>query len=435
MPILHTISRPLLKITKLEIWKPLLNRDFRMLWFSETLSFLGDRIHFIAIIWLTYEVFESGFAMATVLAVSSIPRSVFMLVGGAISDWWSPKKIALYANLTRAVLLVVFIFLINTEVVSLGMLYVFAVIFGFIGALSYPAFMSLIPMTTNRKNLEAANGLMQGSSRFCGMVGPAIAGLIVATYGASVAFSIDAATFAIGAAALSLIRVSRQKTECINKDEVRTVRAVFRDIRTGILFVWRDPFLRAVLLVIVVVNFSMNGPFIIGLATLSNTVFDSGALNFGILLAAYSGSGLAGMFIAGSVKRFKSRSIILFAVPAMVGLGMISLGLNHHVVFFLLVIAFMGMVMAYGNVVVFAWIQRVVPSDIIGRVMSLIMVASVGLEPISYAIAGMFVDQHVNLVFVVSGAMIASIAVILLANGTIMSLYKAEQEVTVDPSD
>src|SRR5262245_59136331 len=88
---------------KFGILQPLAIRNFRLLWLAEGVSLLGDQFHYVALSWLTLQITGSGLALGTVLMVSAIPRLLFMLVGGAISDRISPRTLMLASNLLRGV--------------------------------------------------------------------------------------------------------------------------------------------------------------------------------------------------------------------------------------------------------------------------------------------------------------------------------------------
>ncbi len=72
--------------------RPLRIRDFRLLFIGETVSVLGDQFHFVALAWLTLQLTGSGLALGTVLMTAAVPRAVFVLVGGAFSDRFSPAR-------------------------------------------------------------------------------------------------------------------------------------------------------------------------------------------------------------------------------------------------------------------------------------------------------------------------------------------------------
>src|SRR5919108_1993328 len=83
---------------------PLSVRNFRLLWIGEGISLLGDQFYMIALPWLVLQLTGSALALGTVMALAAIPRAVFMLVGGAFVDRFSPRAVMIASNLIRFVL-------------------------------------------------------------------------------------------------------------------------------------------------------------------------------------------------------------------------------------------------------------------------------------------------------------------------------------------
>jgi MFS family permease len=192
------------------ILRPLAGRDFRLLFSGETISLLGDQFHFVALAWLVLQLTGSGLAVGTVLMVAGIPRAIFILIGGAFADRASPRSVMLISNALRAAFVGVLAILVLSGSADLWQLYVLAAVFGIVDAFFWPALSAMVPMLVVEDRLPAANALMQGSQQLTGLLGPALAGLLVAAVGTGLAFGIDAASFGVAALALVLIRGGRR---------------------------------------------------------------------------------------------------------------------------------------------------------------------------------------------------------------------------------
>ena len=96
-------AQPAQRSGRFAILGPLRLRDFRLVFGGESISLLGDQFHFVALAWLTLQLTGSGVALGTVLMAAAIPRAVFMLVGGAMSDRISPRSLMLASNAIRGV--------------------------------------------------------------------------------------------------------------------------------------------------------------------------------------------------------------------------------------------------------------------------------------------------------------------------------------------
>src|SRR5687767_15293528 len=126
---------------------------------------------------------------------AAIPRAVFMLVGGAFSDRFSPRNLMLASNAIRAVVVGILAALVLTDRAELWHLYVLAGIFGIVDAFFYPALQTIVPMLVPERQLAPANALVQSSQQVMSLIGPAVAGAFIALVSTGPAFAIDAASF------------------------------------------------------------------------------------------------------------------------------------------------------------------------------------------------------------------------------------------------
>src|SRR6266852_5874381 len=124
---------------------PLSVRNFRLLWIGEGISLLGDQFYMIALPWLVLQLTGSALALGTVMALAGIPRALFMLVGGALVDRFSPRAVMLASNLARLVLVALLSALVLTNHIRLEMLYGFALAFGLADAFYYPGQSAIVP--------------------------------------------------------------------------------------------------------------------------------------------------------------------------------------------------------------------------------------------------------------------------------------------------
>src|SRR5215813_2391585 len=102
---------------------PLANRNFRLLWMGEGISLLGDQFYLVALPWLVFELTGSTLALGTLLMVEGIPRALFMLVGGVMTDRLSSRTVMLASNIGRLLLTLILTLLILAQLVQVWMLY------------------------------------------------------------------------------------------------------------------------------------------------------------------------------------------------------------------------------------------------------------------------------------------------------------------------
>jgi MFS family permease len=392
---------------------PLRLRDFRYLFTGESISVMGDQFHFVALAWLALQLTGSGLALGTVLMTAGIPRAVFMLLGGALSDRFSPRTLMLTSNAIRGVVVAFLALLVLSGRAELWHLYVLAAIFGVVDAFFYPALNTILPMLVGPRLLPGANALMQGTQQLAGLLGPAVAGLVVAAVTTGPAFVVDAASFGIAAIALLMIRGGRRSTATEAATDEQSGMTLIGTIREGLRYAWADPAIRTLVVLIAGFNFAFTGPISVGLASLADDRFAGGSAAFGILLSAWGAGALAGAVAAGSIGRVPHLGATVLAIVTVMGIGLGLIGIAPTVPVAFAVLAVVGLGGGFINVRVIAWLQARVPEAFIGRVMSLVMLGSVGMAPLSLAASGALVDLgSVTLLFVLSMVLVLATAVV-----------------------
>ena len=249
-----------------------LDRNFWWLVSGSFISMLGDQFTLVALPWLVLKLTGSALALGTVLMVMALPRAVFMLVGGAFVDRFSPHRVLIVARFANAVLIGVLAAFVWSGAIQLWWLYLLALGIGFATAFVYPAGSAILPQIVLPAKLTAANGITMGLRTLSTFVGPALAGVIVALFaapglhapgaarvpdatGLAIAFTIDALSFLASIFSLFIIRVP-----AFTRHEGRALAGVLRSIGEGIRQVWRDFPLRAFMLYVGAVSFFVGGP-------------------------------------------------------------------------------------------------------------------------------------------------------------------------------
>jgi MFS family permease len=401
--------------------QPLREHDFRLLWLGESISTLGDQFQFVAMAWLVLGLTGSGLALGGVLAAASIPRAALMLLGGVASDRVSPRTIMLLSNGLRAIFVGLLAVLVLTGAIQLIEVYGLALLFGISDAFFYPAIGALLPrLIQDESRLPSANALFRSTAMLMALVGPPLAGLVVAATQTGPAFAVNALSFVVAAAALILIRWRMPRAQATAA--APGAESVVASLRAGIAYVWHDTTLRLLLVMVAAIDFAFAGPEAVGLAWLSANRWDAGPFGYGLLTGGFALGALAGSLLAGSMAQPRHRSRILIGVATALGVGLALLGLAPVLWVALLVTVPMGLGAGLLNVLLVSWLQVRVDQAMLGRVMSLVMLASVGLAPISLAAAGLLVDSAAVAMFVGAGAIVLAAAVFGVVSGAARQL-------------
>ena len=389
-------------------------RDFRLLFSGATTSMLGDQFALIATPWLVLKLTGDPLVLGIVLALEGIPRAIFMLLGGAITDRISPRVIMLISDVIRFVLTALMALVVFTGTVQIWMLYAFGLGFGLVAGFAIPAGNSIVPMLVQQKDLQAGNSVMMGVGQLVGFVGPTIAGILIGRFsksplGIGLAFALDAASFAGSAVTLWIMRGGGKRQAAADSPEKETVWA---SILAGIKYLWDDKPLRLMFLVILAVNFLFVGPILVGIPVLANQRLSEGAVAFGLLMSAYSGGNLAGYLLAGAVPRPSGNTMRVFLIALLLVFGLVlgSFGFIRSTCVDFALMLMLGLGNGYISITLFTWMQLRTPKAMLGRMMSMMMLSNTGLVPISQAISGAVSKWSLTLLFAGAGVLILLVA-------------------------
>ncbi len=409
---------------------PLTVRDFRVLWIGESISLLGDQFYLIALPWLVLELTGSALELGVVMALAGIPRALFMIIGGAFVDRFSPRAMMLASNLARMVLVGLLAVMILTSTIQLWMLFLFALAFGTADAFFFPADRSIVPQILQPDQLEMGNTLTQGMAMLSMFLGPVLAGIVIAVLGTSsanqtpnaegigIAFALDALSFLVSVLTLWMLRVRKQRPP----DETRT--NVFASIKIGMRYVWDSAVLRLVFVLLIAINLFVTGPFAVGIPVLANSHLAEGAAAFGILMSAYGGGALLGIILAGVLPRPSPDRFgpVLLGVTSLLGIGLIALPFSSSTALSAVICLAMGTTMGHVNIRFMTWLQKRIPEALMGRIMSLIMFASLGIGPVSTALAGVILNVDLYLLFVGAGILMSAVTLLSLPRPTVRQI-------------
>src|SRR5262249_20643739 len=174
---------------------PLRNRDYRLWLIGGTISLLGDQFYLVALPWLVLQQTGSAVAMGTILMAGAIPRAVLMLMGGALTDRISPRKIMMGTASARTACVTAIGLLVWFQLLQTWELYALAVAFGIVDAFAAPAAQAFLPFLLKREQLVAASSISQSAAQLTTIVGPTPAGFVIKALGLAWAFFIDAISF------------------------------------------------------------------------------------------------------------------------------------------------------------------------------------------------------------------------------------------------
>lgn len=404
--------------------------NFRWMTGGAFLSMLGDQFTLIALPWLVLQMTGNTVVLGTVLALISIPRALFILIGGALVDRHSPKQVLMISKYVNLVLLALLAGLVLAGSLTLWMVYALSLAIGLATAFSIPAGTAMMPHVVAREQLQAANGINLGLRQITMFLGPLLAGVLIALFGDAtasqtggaranatgigLAFALDALSFAVSAWTLAKVRTLGAPAA---PGAAAAPHAVLASVAHGLAHFWRDRELRTCFLYWSAVALFIMGPVHIAIPVLASSKPDLGAAAFGTIVGAHGAGTLLGMVVSGMLPRLRigSLGVTILAFDALIGALFVPMGWIHAAWQGAGLMLAIGLLGGFMQVSVFTWIQQRVPPALLGRAMSLFMFIFMGLAPISAAVTGWAMKSiTLTQLFAASGGTLVVLALLAL---------------------
>lgn len=354
------------------------HRDFALVWFGQSVSELGNGAYQVALGWSVYAVTGSTADMGLVLAANAVPKILLFLFGGVIGDRLPRRTVILAADSASAAATAVLALLAAGSGLSPGVLLAGSAALGVTGALYGPAYRAIVPDVLPAEKLLRGNALLAASTNLARVGGPVFAGVLYAVGGASLAFGFDAASFAVSAFCMALTAVPK-------------ARAVYRgtlsgDLRRGLAYAARTRWLQLVM----AIAFAANGLCVAPLFVLLPAIVKhagGGPRSLGLATAVQMAVAMTVSLAIPKARRIGGSALTLAGLAAVLGVGVVMVGLARSVVVLLVGVAVIGVGFGF-DVVESTIVQSLVPRELLSRIYSLMLVVSFALLPVGYAVSG-----------------------------------------------
>jgi MFS family permease len=379
---------------------PLAVRSFRLLAVGQFTSTVGDYCYAVALPWLVLSNHGNAALLGTVLACYGVPRTVLIPAGGVLADKIGPRRLMLSADAVRCGMVAVLVLLATHRLASLAVLGPVAALIGAGEGVFLPASMAITPALVEPDQLQAANGISSALLEIGSLAGPVLGGVLVALAGPAPAFAVDAASFAVSAASLALMaqrraaasRAAEASAAHPAPDPADSVSEPLQEpgAESGVLsLLLHSRLLQALLVVTVVANLAYGATFEVAMPDLAHARF--GAAGYGALLACLAAGGLAGTLSAARSKSLRRPAVVACSAFLLASLAIALIPFLGGLPGAAAAVLVLGAGSGFGNVVMITLVQHWAPSRLLGRVMSLVMLASMGSFPVSVAVAGIVV--------------------------------------------
>jgi MFS family permease len=391
------------------IFRALRSRNYRLFFAGQSISLVGTWMQRLAMSWLVYRLTHSALLLGVTGFAGQLPAFLLAPFTGVLADRWNRHRTLVVTQTLAMVQAVILAVLVMTGSVEVWHVIVLAIILGSVNALDMPVRQSFIVQMIERKddlgNAIALNSSMVNAAR---LVGPSIAGVLIAAFGEGICFLLNAVSYIAVIAALLAMHLAPPRMRPANG-------RVLEGLREGFSYAFRLEPIRYIILLLALVSL-MGMPYMILMPVFAKEVLGGGPHTLGFLIGASGCGALVGTVYLAWRKNVHGLGLVIAIATAVFGLGLIGFSFSRVVWFSMLLmfITGLGMMvqMASSNTV----LQTVVEDDKRGRVMSFYTMAFMGMAPFGSLLAGVLASKIGAPNTLIAGGGLTIVGALLFAN-------------------
>ena len=383
------------------------HRNYRIFFTGQLVSLAGTWMQNVALAWLVIELSGSPLAIGALAFWRFVPFTIFGLVAGVVADRIESRKLVMATQAAAMVVSIALAVVTLTDTATLPLVYVLAALGGIALAFDAPGRQSLTFQMVGPRELPNAVALNSGLFNGSRVIGPAIAGLVIAAVGTGICFVLNAVSFLAVLSALAIVRA--EELYPVAKDRSATIVG---GLRRAASFAWNEPQLRLILSVVTVVS-TVGFNFHVLVPLLAADTLHVGPEGFGLLSATFGLGALVGALATASLRQASWR---MFSIgTASFGVLVLLLAPVQNAYLAGLVLFGIGISFTLFTANANSLVQLTAPDHLRGRLIGLYLFAFLGLAPIGGLFAGWLADVGgTSLAFAVAG--LTALATIGIAN-------------------
>jgi MFS family permease len=369
-------------------------------------SLCGTWLQAVASGWLVFQLTNSPFAVGLVTALGSLPILLFTLYGGVLADRVNKRRFVLILQCVKLVEALVLGILTQLDLITVPWVMALAVFAGLASAFEVPARQAMISEMVDRADLMNAIALNSSAYNMARVIGPAVAGVLIATVGIAACFYANAASYLAVIVALAMMRGGAR----IETVAGESALVAFRE---GLAYVFGNRWPRA--LVIIVATFSVFGSsFIPMMPVFARDALNLSAAGYGALLSSVGvGASAAAFFMAAVANRARRSRLVLASSLAFSAL-LTAAAFSPNLVTAILLFTATGCSMALNGIAANTMLQGEAPDHLRGRVMGFYSFIVLGVAPFGAFQAGWLAEHlGVRAALALGGAVCLTVALVV----------------------
>jgi MFS family permease len=361
--------------------RALRSRNYRLFVAGQSVSLVGTWMQQVAMSWLVYRLTGSAWLLGVVGFTSQIPSFLFAPVAGVLADRWDRRRLLLATQTLAMLQAAVLAAVVLAGIVQVWQIVLLSLMLGIVNAFDIPVRQSfVVEMVEDREDLGNAIALNSSMVNGARLIGPAIAGLLVSAVGEGICFTLNSASYLAVILALAAMRLEPRQ-------QLRQRRRIHHELYEGISYSFGFVPIRNILLLVALMSL-VGMPYSVLLPVFAREVFHGGAHTYGFLMTASGSGALAGTLYLASRKSVLGLGRLIGWAAAVFGAGVAVLALSDSLALSLAALCMAGfgimVQVASSNTI----LQTIVEEDKRGRVMSLFVMAFMGMTPFGSLAAG-----------------------------------------------
>ena len=393
------------QISELSVFRAFRSRNYLLYFIGRAVSQFGTWMQRTAVIWLVYSITHSAFLIGVTIFAETFPSFLFSFAGGVAADRYDRYKIIRITQVTSMIQAILLALLVYTGHTVVWEILVLSVILGIINAFDIPARQSLIHVVVaDPSDLPNAVSLTTATASLAQLLGPALSGIVLSAWGASVCFLLNAASF--GGVIVSLVLMTLPPLQ--PKKSGKTLLGEFSE---GLAYVRKTPAIGQIILMLAITSLLV-APYNTVLPVFAKVIFKGGASTFGYITSFIGAGAVLGTIFIASRKPDTPLKRILFLSTILMGIGLICFALIKNfpgAMAFAILIGFGGMMQyTVSNILV----QSDSESHMRGRAIGILLMAIFGMLPLGSLLVG-GLSQRIGAPATVVGEGVLSILVAL----------------------
>jgi len=363
------------------IFSSLESRKYRFYFVGQGISLIGSWMQTIAMGWLVYRLTGSVFLLGFVGFTNQIPSFILSPFAGVITDRFSRQKIMLWAQIIFMLQALAISLLVLTDHIAIWHIILLSLLFGITSAFDAPARQALVvDLIDDPKNL--GNAIALNSALFNGarLVGPAIAGIVIALVGEGICFMINALSY------LAIIYVLYSGIP-VKMENHNPKNSIWQELTDGFRYTFRFKPIRTLLVMLAILSL-FGTPFTTLMPAFASEILKGGSHVYGFLMSATGAGAFVGAIYLASRKSVLGLGKIIRYNSYLFGIALLGIAFSNYLWLAMLVAFAAGFSIISAIASINTLIQTLANEDMRGRVMSFYAMALMGMSPIGNFLAG-----------------------------------------------